>query len=499
MAKSQEADNQSVRRKKSWRIYWIIPLVIAIAACVVGYLNFWKKNALQPMDCIPNDAAYVLQINDNQELVGTIPGCLAQLDPLLELDALDAFEYFLKQFDEDDIVGNQMVMSGHWMDNSLHALFVVPTKIHGLESFLREVKKNPKDKFDYKGIDFYEMATHYHTCFFCLHNGFFLVADNEMLLRSAIDHMGTQQCLTHSVDYKKISGLLKKNTKQNWLLVHNEMLVDAQIAKVDPVYKQELLNLKQYANWSAFVVTFSDKAVQLSGYCQAKSGACFANFSGARNLSLPVEVLPAETAQCIALNLASLKHFVPGSSPSSQQACKALGDAAAFCFTFSHFDELQRCIALVADTSETFRQSITATDSSTTVETKYLGHPIYACSGADFPQAISTSTRTMKASYFIENQGVYIFADSIPVLKNYLDRVGEDRNLAEDEVFMNSIAAVPTQCAFAFYYQNQKNAFARFWKPVRRNKSVFTFQAMNFTALPAVDGWIPCNVFIVFG
>ena len=61
MAKSQEADNQSVRRKKSWRIYWIIPLVIAIAACVVGYLNFWKKNALQPMDCIPNDAAYIFE------------------------------------------------------------------------------------------------------------------------------------------------------------------------------------------------------------------------------------------------------------------------------------------------------------------------------------------------------------------------------------------------------------------------------------------------------
>lgn len=498
MAKDQETDNPREIRKKSSRIYWIIPLLVALAACAVGYLNFWKKNALQPLDCVPNDAAYVLQINDNQEITQTISGCLTQLEPLMNCDAIEVFEHFLKQFDSDKIAESQVVMSSHWMDGKLRALLAIPANSRDLESVLRGLNKNPKDNFDYKGIVFYEISTHYHTCFFCLHKGFFLAAEDEMLLRRVIDVMGTQQCLTRCADYEKIGSLLKKNTKQNWLLIHNEKLIDAQISKLEPVYKQNLLDLKQYANWSAFVVTFSDKSVQLSGYCQVKPGTCFDNFRSAHSLELPVSVLPWETAQCMALNLASVKKFLPGSSPASQQSCKVLGDASAFYFTFAEGEELQRCIALVADTSAAFRQSLCAEDSAVGPVATCLKHPIYASSCADFPQAILNATKTLKASYFVENQGVYVFADSVPVLKNYLNRVGDDRNVAGNEAFMKSIASAPSQCAFAFYRQNPDNEFVHFWKPVRRNQSVFTFQTLNLTVLPAVNGWVPCNVFIQF-
>ncbi|MEG2070432.1 MAG: hypothetical protein RR034_03555, partial [Bacteroidales bacterium] len=88
--KEYKSDN-----RKSWIIISTIVGIIAIGTALFFYHSFFRQNNAKLIETIPSEAAFIFEINDNEEFTKTSSSLIPYLNPVFSLEALSGFEFFI--------------------------------------------------------------------------------------------------------------------------------------------------------------------------------------------------------------------------------------------------------------------------------------------------------------------------------------------------------------------------------------------------------------------
>lgn len=489
--------------KTAWIVASLILLFAAIGAGGFWYIGFWKKSTAEVMEAIPAPAVYVMQLNDNDGFIRNSAKCMPSLSSLFSLNALAGFEYFHDQFANQG-KKDPITVSGHLFDNRLRLLLVCHASENDFAHLLKVLKINKRNFLSYKRVKIFEVASHQASFYICQHNGMFCAAEDLKLLYQSINCLGTRKSLVAQNDFASMHALVLKNPRQNWLIVNHKNFVQSQIEKIAEPYQKAFSGLSDLGDWSAYIMSFSDYEMQLTGYSTVKKGSLFQSFEQQQvsQLELPANILPCGISSYQSFNIPQSDAFLctRGASDEVRTAYREAGVNELLYFTFGPTDDQARCIAIAADTAVDSR--LMAPDSTGAVSTTNYRHfEIRASAITHIGAAASRQQGDIESRYYVENKGYYIFADSIDVLKRYIDAIASGNTLATNQQYLFSESHLPSMYGYELFFQNQDGRMNRYFTTSAQKKknNIPIVKLFAFNALKPINGIIPNNIYIRFG
>ncbi len=471
---------------------------------MVWYTGFLKKNTADALSAVPKDAVYVMQINDNENFTYTSTKCMPTLTDLISLNAMEGFQFFYDQIVGKNHTKNTMVVSGHFNKEKTQLLMSVNADANDFARILKTLKINQKNHSTYKKIKIYEVATHHASFFICQHNGIFSAAENIKILQNSINCLGNSSNLISQAYFADIQKIIDKNPKQNWFIVEHQRLAESLQSKVADHYQQPFAKIGELANWSAYLMTFSDYEMQLTGYSILKNGSFLGKFDAEtdENCDVPAAILPCNLSYYEMFRLGDGAALLSQNqvSDSVRNIYKSLNANALLYFAFNISGEEVRCAAIPCDTAAEALTNLLSDSVEMVPALTYKRHPIYPCPLANLTDVMSR-TNAPKANYFIENQGYYIFSDSADVLKNYIDIVSGDNTLATNQQFVFAQSHLPSTFGYEMFFQNRDQQINRYLSPAFKKKRtpIKSIKVFSFNSLEPINNLIPNNIYIKFG
>lgn len=492
------------RKFGGWGILGVILLILVVGLCIFGYIRYLKKSTAELLETVPNNAAFVFQINDNEDFVKNISQCKNYINDVFGLEALAGFEYFIDLTKNDKTNHEQVVISGHQVNDKIALMLSFKMNEASFSKLLSTLQIDNQDYTTYQHCKFYEVGTHYRKFVITFQHGLFTAAEDRSILEQSISGLGTARNLYGDKAFQPIIELLKKNDKQNWLIINHENFVACQSDKINETYQSEFAQIAALSSWSAYQIRFSGAEMTLSGYSLMKENSFFQRFISQNGTSedFPKALIPANSDFCLALHVPDLKSYTNNSSTEAAQNLIALNAQESYYFSVTYQDTLTCDYLLVkGDTSQAFITSILPeTHTMDSVKSKYKKFNIYTCGKTQFATALSDRHAQLHPNYFIDNQGYYIFADSVETLKKYIDEYTSGHTFEQNQQFLYALNIVPSNNRFMFYYQNQDNGIRRILsKSFIKKKSNFEqLQTFVYVFSQPMQNLIPNNLYIKF-
>lgn len=495
------------KTRKSHKTLWIIISLLAlfavVGASVAWYTGFLKKNTADALSAVPKDAVYVLQLNDNENFTYTSSKCMPTLSDLISLNAMEGFQFFYDQIVGKSKAKSTMVVSGHFNKEKTQLLMSVNADANDFARILKTLKINQKNHSTYKKIKIYEVATHHANYFICQHNGIFSAAENIKILQNSINCLGNSSNLISQADFTVIQDVVNKNPKQNWFIVEHRRLAESLQGKVAENYREQFARIGELADWSAYLMTFSDYEMQLTGYSTLKKGSFYEKYDGisVENGSVPAAILPCNLSYYESFQLGDNAALLSKNqvADSVSNLYRALNAKELLHFAFNVGGEEVRCTALPCDTAaEALTTLLDSVEMAPAIT--YKRHAIYACPISNLTD-VENRAKAPQSNYFIENQGYYVFADSASILKSYIDLVSGSNTLAVNQQFVFAQSHLPSSFCYEMFFQNHDHILSRYLSPAFKKKKtpVKSIKVFAFNALSSIDGLVPNNIYLKFG
>ena len=110
----------SGNNNKGWIITTAIVGIVLIFAAIFFYNNFFRQTSGPLIETVPADAAFIFEINDNEQFVKTSASLMPYLTEMFALDGLAGFESFLEKMPKQD---GPILVSGYVSDGKIVPLF----------------------------------------------------------------------------------------------------------------------------------------------------------------------------------------------------------------------------------------------------------------------------------------------------------------------------------------------------------------------------------------
>lgn len=240
-----------------------IAAIILFGGGVYLYYYFFRQVNAKLIETIPEDAAFLFQINDNETFLKTVKCIHSHLTPLFGLDAYPGCQFFV-----DQLPGkyNQVVFTGHTDGGRFSILFVCKINKHVFNPLLSKLQIDEKNYIKFEQCKIYNYGTHLKRFVFTYYQGFFLASENINLLKKSITQLKNPRNLTTNKSFEELFFLIEKNKKQNWIVLNNERYFSNFKTYMSEETNATLAEFSAHSSWAAYQVRFSGLEMSMSGY-----------------------------------------------------------------------------------------------------------------------------------------------------------------------------------------------------------------------------------------
>lgn len=481
------------RKRTIWITISIVIACLLVGGGIYAYTKFLKKTTAELLETVPADAAYVLQVNDNEGFVKTITPCLSNVETLFSLDALSGFEYFVDVTRRNATSNEPIIISGHLDENGKQvALLSMKMDELAYNHLLKELNVNTKDYDSYVGQKIYNVDTHYKNFKFVYRNGLFSACASQQVLKNAINCLANSKSLASQKEFLEVEEIMHKNPKQNWLVIQHSLFTETLTTKVPACYQEDFQNLMSRATWSVYQVRFTESEMILSGYSSVIDN-CIAqqlDNQGDESVGIPAKYLPADVANYASLNITDVKTYVANlhTADSVQAILPQINTRELYLYNWN--PDTSNYQLAVLKSNDTLEHIMDFLPDSTYMDSiaRYKRMNIYRNGFRQLATTYSTGTWTSEMDYFIENQGYYIFANSLDALKKLIDVCAEGKTLDKNQYFLFTKENLPSEYAYEAFYQNVEHS----------GRADFNFRIFAYNFKNKVGDLLPNNIYIKF-
>ena len=262
------------RESRPWLIWLTIAAVILAAVGIFFYYNLFRQSKSELIEAIPNDAAFIFALNDNDAFVSSAASLTPYLNELFVLDALPAYETMRGKLPSGEY---DLTVSGHVNKDGIGVLFNTHADKADFKRLLRALSIDPNNYTSFEGNRIYTYGTNFKSMkFVYLNHIISFSTDIDLLKRAIVQHSHPKNLLSDK-QFKEIYHLSEKNRKQNWLILNPESYLPYLSSFLNDDLTQKITEGLQQSGWTAFQLRFSGNEMFLSGYMLTKTSEneCF--------------------------------------------------------------------------------------------------------------------------------------------------------------------------------------------------------------------------------
>lgn len=452
------------------RRWWLITLtilgILIIGIGILLYHNFFRQNHAKLIETIPEDAAFVFEINDNTTFVKSTFAVNKYFDELFAFDAFPGIQSFV---DKSKLEPEQSsIISGHLRNDRIALLFSTRMEEPVFKDLLRNLKIDSRNYTSFENTQIYVYGTHYKKFHFVLHNNIFAVSEDIDLLRQSIAKLRHPHNLLYDKNFNKLYDITEKNTKQNWLIINHERYANMIAPTFNDGNRQLLQKIQNISHWSAYQIRIIDKDIHLDGYTLATT-PFLAKFNGQPTSNeIPVDILPFHSDFYLSMHTPETSIFREqlGKHYPTETASLASWDkvkpTSSYLFSLTNDTLTYYYFAVPTDTNIITTKQLLAPNQTADSTIQYKNFEFYKADLSGITTPLTTLHRHTDMTYFTEYHGHYIFTGSIEALKSYYNAI-----------LTNTILNNP-------YYKVSKNKM-----PSDNNMELFIYNSQDNTANPS--------------
>ena len=448
----------SGNNNKGWIITTAIVGIVLILAAIFFYNNFFRQTNGPLIETVPADAAFIIEINDNEQFVKTSASLMPYLTDLFALDGLAGYESFLEKMPKKD---GPILVSGFVSDANIVPLFSTRMEERYFKKLLKLLQIDPRNNIKFEGYEIYSYGTHYKDFKFVFHNNVFSVSEDVELLKKSIVQLRYPKGITSDKSFKQVHKMVDKNVRQNWLLLNPVKYAEYLKSKVEEQYTGLFDAWAGKSSWCAYQIRFSDVEMFLSGYMDAETAEVQQYEAAVPEGEFPQRVVPI-TANALAVvdndNPKSLVKYWEENSLSTpyQQECYLhIAPIYSVFFTLPADTCDYHYCALKIDTTTSTFASFFADEVDVDSLQKNTPRSVFACNLVDFASRFSTIYQNDSYKYMMQVKDCYLLADTSTTLEYYKKVVKKSNYIETGNQFKFASSNTPSDAVWSFTYFNQ--------------------------------------------
>lgn len=468
---------------KGWIITSTVVGIVLILAAIFFYNNFFRQTTGPLIETVPADAAFIFEINDNEQFVKTSASLMPYLTELFALDGLAGFESFLEKMPKKD---GSILVSGYVIDEKIVPLFSTRMEEHYFKSLLKLLQIDPRNNVKFEGYEIYSYGTHYKDYKFVFHNNVFSASEDVELLKKSIVQLRYPKGLTNDKSFRQLHKLVDKNVKQNWLLLNPQVYAEYVKTKTDAMCEDVINAWIDRVSWCAYQVRFSDVEMFLSGYMDTENPYVQQFESGVPDGEFTQRVVPITANSLILVDNSNMRSltkywYVNGWTDPYQQECyQRIAPVYSVYFSLpADTCSYHYCVMKIDTNLASFASFF---DDSLNVDSIQKNTPksVFACNLVDFADVFSVLYQD-SYKYMMQVKDYFVLADTSTTLEYYKKVVKNSNYIETGNAFRFASSNTPSDAvrSFMFFNQNDQlkavlnNDFAK--KSKLNDLKIFTF------------------------
>lgn len=489
------------------RRWWLVTLtilgILIMGIGIILYHNFFRQNNAKLIETVPEDAAFVFEINNNPNFV---KAALANKRYLDELFAFDAFPGFQSFIDKSKLESNQSsIISGHLKNDRIVLLFSTRMDERIFKDLLNTLKIDPRNYISFENTQIYTYGTHYKKFNFVLHNNIFAASEDVDLLKQSIAKLRHPHNLLSDKQFKTLYNLTEKNTKQDWLIINHERYAEPMANAVAEEYRDNFLKIKNIAKWSAFQIRMFDSDIHLDGYTLATEPFLTKLADQPTGDEMPTDIMPFSSNFYLSMhtpeptvfrkqmaNLFSIESNALASWDKLQPTTSVLFSISKDTLTYYYY-------AVPADTNVIKTEQLLAADQTPDSIVHYKHFDLCKANLTAITTPISALHQHIDMTYFTEYHGYYIFAGSINALKNYYNAILSN-TILNNPFYKVSKGNMPTHNNIEFFFFNNQdnNKISPYMEKSHKHSALTEAKVFTYSVSAPVGDLATTNIFIKF-
>ncbi len=494
----------SGNNNKGWIITSAIVGIMLIFAAIFFYNNFFRQTNGPLIETVPADAAFIVEINDNEQFVKTSASLMPYLTELFALDGLAGYESFLEKMPKKD---GPIMVSGFVIDEKIVPLFSTRMEEHYFKKLLKLLQIDPRNNIKFEGYEIYSYGTHYKDFKFVFHNNVFSVSEDVDLLKKSIVQLKYPKGLTNDKSFKLVHKMVEKNVKQNWLLLNPEKYAEYLKSKMEEQYVGLIDAWSGKSSWCAYQIRFSDIEMFLSGYMDTEKEVIQQFGSAVPEGEFPQRVVPISANALTVVDDANPKSLVKYFDVNGLMDQYQLNDYQRISPVYMVFFSLpaDTCnyhyCAMKIDTTVASFASFFRDERNVDSIQKNTPKAVYSCdvlldSFSDFFSAIYADDNY---KCMMQVKDCYVLADTSTTLEYYKKVVKKTNYIETGNQFRFASANTPSDAVWSFTYINQDDQLKKLMnKDYARKSKLNDLKVFSISHTVPSQRLVGSNVYLKF-
>ncbi|MBR4136027.1 MAG: hypothetical protein IKU03_06435 [Bacteroidales bacterium] len=272
------------REISPWLIWLSLLAVLLISVGIFFFYTFLRQGSSELIDVVPNDAVFLVEVNDHQDFETSAKRMQPAFDELFVMDAYPAFKDIYQSLSQGNHVAT---ISAHPGKETIHLLYNVQIDKVTFRKLLKKLNIDPNNNIIFEKHKIYTYGTSFKSLKFVYFNHVLSVSDDlEIIKKALVQHRHPKNLLSEK-EFKSLYALSQKNQKQSWIIFNNK----AYLTYLDNYFEKSglcaLRKIETLSDWSAFQIRTTENELFLSGYMPTDKIP-----AKAPKYELPAEVIP---------------------------------------------------------------------------------------------------------------------------------------------------------------------------------------------------------------
>ncbi len=486
---------------KGWIITTAIAGIVVVLAAIFFYNNFFRQTNGPLIETVPADAAFIFEINDNEQFVKTSASLMPYLTELFALDGLAGYESFLEKMSRKE---GTILVSGHIIDKKVVPLFSTRMDERHFKSLLKLLQIDPRNNIKFEGFEIYSYGTHYKDFKFVLHNDVFSASEDVELLKKSIVQLRYPKGIGSDKSFKRLHKMVDKNVKQNWLLMNPSAYVQYLKTIVGEQYTACLDVWAERSSWCAYQLRFSDVEMFLSGYMDTECPIIQQYDSAIPDGEFPQRVVPITANALVVVDDRNYDGLISSwmsdkvdeekyysfrkLTPEHSVFFSLQGDSCNYHYLTVKLD------TAVASFASFFTDSVNVDSIQ-----KNTPKSVFACEPVCYASLFSYIYQNDIYKYMMQVKDYYVLADTSTTLDYYKKVVKNTNYIETGNVFKFASSNTPSDAVWSYTFINQDNQLNGFLNQDYARKSKLNeLRIFSFSHAVPSQRMVGSNVYLKF-
>ncbi len=472
----------------------IVGIVLMLAA-IFFYSNFFRQTNGPLIETVPPDAAFVFEINDNEQFVKTSASLMPYLTELFALDGLAGYESFLEKMPRKD---GPILVSGFVNDGKIMPLFSTRMDERYFKSLLKLLQIDPRNNMKFEGYEIYTYGTHYKDFKFVFHNNVFSASEDVDLLKRSIVQLKYPKGLANDKFFKQLRVLVDKNMKQNWLLLNPAKYAEFLKNLADERLDGFIDEMAELTTWSAYQVRFSDVEMFLSGYLDTENAYVQQFSNGIANSEFPQRVVPV-TAHAMTIVDDENYRELARDWKEGESSFLRLAPMQSVFFSLAGDTCNYHYCAVKIDTAVASFASFFAEDLNVDSIQKNTPKSVYNCMLVDYAKNLSYLFREDEYRCMMPVKDYFLLADTTTTLEYYKKLMKNSNYIETSNLYKFAASNTPSDAVCTFFFFNQNDNLKKMMgNDAARKSHINDLKAFSFSFSAPSQKIVGSNVYLKF-